>query len=42
MTIINKVYFPDSEFTLKEVQDILNHKKKKLKFTIVDTLKESR
>ena len=41
MTKINGIHFPDEEFTLKQVQEILKQKKKKLKFTIVDTNKEA-
>ena len=42
MTIINGVYFSDEEYTLKEVQDILKHKKKKMRFIITDSLKDKR
>ncbi len=42
MTTINGIYFPDTSFTLKEVQDILKHKKKKFSITIIDALKDKR
>ncbi len=40
MTIINGIYFSDEEYTLKEVQDILKHKKKKFSITITNALKD--
>jgi len=40
LTIINGIYFSDEEYTLKEVQDILKHKKKKFSITITNALKE--
>jgi len=39
MTTINGVYFADTSYTLKEVQDILKHKKKKFSIRITDTNK---
>ena len=43
MTIINGIYFSDEEYTLKQVQDILKHKKKKkFSITITDALKDKR
>ena len=42
MTIINGIYFPDTKFTLKEVQDILKYKKKRFSITITDALKGRR
>jgi len=42
MTIINGIYFSDEEYTLKEVQDILKHKKKKFSIRITDALEGKR
>ena len=43
MTTINQIYFPDSEFTLKQVREILKQKKKEIKFTlIVPTIKPTK
>jgi len=42
MTTINNIYFPDTSFTLKEIQDILKHKKKKFSIRITDALKDKR
>ena len=42
MTIINGIYFGDQEYTLKEIQDILKHKKKKFSIRITDALKDER
>ena len=42
MTIIDGVHFGDQAYTLKEVQDILNHKKKKFSITITNSLKSRR
>jgi len=42
MTTIEGYYFPDTSFTLKEVQDILKHKKKRFSITIVNTLENKR
>ena len=43
MTIIDGIYFGDQEYTSKEIQDILKHKKKKkFSITVIDALEGKR
>jgi len=42
MTIINGIYFTDESYTLKQVKDILKHKKQKFSIRITDALEGKR
>jgi len=42
MTTIDGIYFPDTSYTLKQVQNILKHKKQKFSIKITDALEGKR